>query len=330
MATPSITLTRSRPSARSQPSGGGPRLVLALACALALTLLCAGCSEKSQPLKRQPRGETKAAMSARPVFNPDKPGASNAERSISQALQIKRGREALALRKPTLALTHLRQALTILAGSPRSAEIHFLMGRAFDMADQAQQAMVAYEKGVAVEPSNPLGHYLLARSYKAAKRLEPAYTSIQRAASLAPKVLVYRFDRVTIELDLGKKQQGERSYRDYEKLRDQYIAQLKGGQDKKRLAAVNALGSVPSDPVNIRALRDTLGHKNPALRSAVALALADSGSDDPAVRKALSAQLALEKDPDAQRAIRTALGKLPLSPQRPAPPMAGMKPATSP
>jgi len=258
-------------------------------------------------------------MSARRVFDPDKPGASNAERSISQALRIKRGKEALAQQKPTLALTHLRQALATLSGSPRNAEIHFLMGRAFDMAGQAQQAMAAYEKGVAVEPSNPLGHYLLARSYKAAKRLDQAYTSIQRAVSLAPKVLVYRFDRVTIELDLGKKQRGERSYGDYEKLRNDYIAQLKGRQDKKRLAAVNALGSVPTDPINVRALREALGHKSPALRSAVAQALAGSGSADPNLRKALSAQLAVEKDPDAQRAIRTALGKLPLSPPRPTP-----------
>ena len=210
-------------------------------------------------------------MGARPVFNPDKPGASNAERSIAQAMQIKRGKEELAQQKPTLALTYLRQALAKLPGSPRNAEIHFLMGRAYDMAEQPQQAMVAYEKGVAVEPSNPVGHYLLARSYKAAKRLAQAFTSIQRAVSLAPRVLVYRFDRVTIELDLGKKQEGEQSYRAYEKLRNDYIAQLKGGQDKKRLAAVNALASVPTDPVNIRTLRFTLGDKSPALRTAVAL-----------------------------------------------------------
>lgn len=255
-------------------------------------------------------------MGARPVFNPDKPGASNAERSISQAMHIKRGKEGLAQQKPTLALTSLRQALATLPGSPRTAEIHFLMGRAFDMAGQPQQAMVAYEKGVAVEPSNPLGHYLLALSYKMAKRLTQAYTSIQRAISLAPRVLVYRFDRVTIELDLGKKKLGEQSYRAYEKLRNDYIAQLKGGPDKRRLAAANALGSVPTDPVNIRSLWRTLSDKNPVLRSAVAQALANSGTVDPEVRKALSAQLALEKDPGVQRAIRTALGKLPLTPPR--------------
>jgi tetratricopeptide (TPR) repeat protein len=243
---------------------------------------------------------------------------------------IKRGKESLAQQKPTLALTHLRQALATLPGSPRSAEIHFLMGRAFDMAGQAQQAMAAYEKGVAVEPSNPLGHYLLAWSYKTARRLGQAHASIRRAVSLAPKVLVYRFDLVTIELDLGNKQQGERSYRDYEKLRNDYIAQLKGGQDKKPLAAVNVLGTVPADPVNIRALRDALNDKSPDLRSAVAQALADSGSGDPTVRKALSARLALEKAPDVQRAIRTALGKLPLSPKQSTPPAAPMKPAPTP
>jgi tetratricopeptide (TPR) repeat protein len=281
----------------------------------ALALVGTGCSESNQPLKRKSGGKSKAVMRARPVYNPNKPGTSNAERSISQALRIKRGKSALTQQKPTLALTHLRQALATLAGSPRTAEIHLLMGRAFDMADQPQQAMVAYEKGVAVEPSNPAGHYLLARSYKAAKQLGRAYASIQRASSLAPKVLVYHFDRVTIELDLGKKQQGERSYRGYEKLRNDYIAQLKGGRDKKRLAAVHALGSVPSDPINIRALIGTLGAKSPALRSATALALADSDSKDPGLRKALSTQLAVEKDPTAQRSLRTALGKLPLSPQ---------------
>ncbi len=284
----------------------------AAALTLGLTLL-GGCTESSQPLKRKPREKNKATVPAkRQVFNPDKPGASNAERSISQALLIKRGKEALAQQKPTLALTHLRQALATLPGSPRSAEIHFVMGRAFDMAKQPQQAMVAYEKGVAVEPSNPLGHYLLARSYKAAKRLAQAHSSIRRAVSLAPKVLMYRFDRVTIELDLGKKQLGERSYRAYEKLRNDYIAQLKGGKDRKRLAAAQALGSVPTDPVNIRSLRDMLGDKNPGLRAAVAQALADSGTADKTVRTALSAQLAKEKDADVQRAIRTALGKLPL------------------
>ncbi len=314
----SISLTQN-PSSASGPALAG---VLAVAMAAFVALVCTGCTESSQPLKRQSnaRSTTPTAMRARPVFNPNKPGTSNAERSISQALQIKRGRSALAQQKPTLALTHLRQALATLPGSPRSAEIHLLMGRAFDMADQAQQAMVAYEKGVAVEPSNPMGHYLLARSYKAAKRLDQAYTSIQRASSLAPKVLVYHFDRVTIELDLGKKTQGEKSYRGYEKLRNDYIAQLKGGRDKTRLSAVNALGSVPTDPINIRALQDTLSDKSAALRSAAAQALADSGSGDPALRKALSTQLAVEKDPTAQRAIRTALGKLPLPRRRTAAP----------
>ncbi len=296
-----------------------PNLYSASLVAAVLGLMAAGCTESSQPLKRQAGEKPKATMGARPVFNPDKPGASNAARSISQALQIKRGKSALARKKPTLALTHLRQALATLPGSPRSAEIHLLMGRAFDMADQAQQAMVAYEKGVAVEPSNPAGHYLLAHSYKASKQLGRAYASIQRAASLAPKVLVYQFDRVTIELDLGRKKQGEQSYRGYEKLRNDYIAQLKGGQDPKRLAATNALGSVPSDPVNIRALLDALGDKNPALRTAVAHALADSGSGDATLRKGLSAQLAVEKDPGVARAIRTALGKLPLPPNKSTP-----------
>jgi tetratricopeptide (TPR) repeat protein len=292
-------------------------------------LLAPSCSESSQPLKRPPKESAPAPRSPRRAFNPDKPGASNAERSITQALQIKRGQEALAREKPTLALPHLRQALATLPGSPRTAEIHFLMGRAFDMAGQAQQALVAYEKGVAVEPSNPVGHYLLARSYKAAKRFTQAYAAIRRAVSLAPKVLVYRFDHVTIELDLGKKQQAERSFRDYEKLRSDHIAQLKGGQERQRIAAANALGTVPSDPVNIHALRRALGAKSPAVRTAVAQALAESGSGDPTVRKALSAQLARERDADAQRALRTALGKLPLPPPRPAPTSPG-RPAAPP
>lgn len=301
--------------ARTNRTRGWP---LALLCGLTVV---GSCNESSQPLKRKPPSKTAKGrpMAARPAFNPEKPGASNAERSITQALQIKRARSALAQQKPTLALTHLRQALATLPGSPRSAEIHFLTGRAHDMAGQASQAMVAYEKGVAVEPSNPLGHYLLARSYKAARRLAQAHASIRRAVSLAPRVLAYRFDRVTIELDLGKKQQGEKSYRDYEKLRNDLIAQLKGGDDRKRLAAANGLGTVPSDPVNIQALRDALGAKEPGLRTAVAQALADSGTPDPTVRKALSNRLAQEKDPAVQRAIRAALGKLPLPKKAPTP-----------
>lgn len=291
---------------------------LAVLCGTAVSV---GCTESSQPLKRKPAEKTNASRPSAPrrAFNPNKPGSTNAERSIGQALQIKRAKESLAQQKPTLALTHLRQALATLPGSPRSAEIHFLTGRAHDMAGQAQQAMVAYEKGVAVEPSNPLGHYLLARSYKAARRLAQAHTSIRRAVSLAPRVLVYRFDRVTIELDLGKKQQGEKSYREYEKLRNDAIAQLKGGDDRKRLAAAKELGSVPSDPINIRALRDGLAAKPPGLRTAVAQALADSGTPDPTVRKALSNRLAQEKDPTVQRAIRAALGKLPLPKGGPSP-----------
>ncbi len=286
--------------------------VLLLCAPLALSVACSESSQPIQPPSSSAPGPTPPPR--RRAFNPDKPGRSNAERSIGQALLIKRAEEALGRGKPTLALSHLRQALATLPGSPRSAEIYLLMGRSFDMAEEAEQSLAAYEKAAALEPANPLAHYLLARSYKAAKRLDRAYASIRRAVSLAPRILVYRFDRVTIELDLKKKVQGELSFREYEKLRNDYIARLKGaaGAERLRLAAVSALGSVPSDPVNIRALRDALGDKSANIRAAVARALAGSGTTDPSVRKALSARLRSESDPDAKHAIRTALGKLPL------------------
>ncbi|MFH2005807.1 MAG: tetratricopeptide repeat protein, partial [bacterium] len=285
-----------------------------LSALLLALVLSGGCSDRTQPLKRQDKDSKKAKPRATGPGRAlgSEASQSNAERSIRQAMQIKRGEEALARGRHSEALTHLRQALATLPGSPRSAHIHFLMGRAHEQAGQPQQAIVAFEKGVAIEPSNPTGHYLLALAYKATKRLERALQAIRRAVSLAPRVLVYHFDQVTIELDLGRKLQGERSYQDYEKLRNDLVAQLKATQERKRIAAARALGTVPVDMMNLRALRDALGDKSASVRAEVAQALADSGTPDPSVRKALSVQLAQEKNSDVIKAIRGALGRLPL------------------
>lgn len=280
---------------------------------------------------------------AAPAIDPARPGSSNAERSISQAMEIKRAEDALAAGQAELALGHLRRALELLPTSPRAAEIHLLMGRAQEQAGAGQLALAAFEKAVALEPGNPAGHYLLALAYKSAKDLPRAHEAIVKAVTLAPMNLSYRFDRVTIELAQDRKVEAERSFTEYEKRRDDLIAQLKAApaivpgdptppkagakrDDRKRLLALAALAAVPSDERILDALASVLGDPSTAVRTAAAQALGDSGTSDPKIRKALVERTANEKDAAVRKVLRETLTRLPEP--RPAP--EGRPPASAP
>lgn len=290
-----------------------------LALVAALAIVGIHCSENTRPVKGTSRSSSKARPAVRTApraaMGPGTP--SQAELSIQQAMQIKRGEDALAARRPAEALKHLSQALHTLPTSRRAAEIHLLMGQAYEMTDQHQLAIAAYEKAVALEPAQPAGHYLLAMAYKAAKRYDRAHAAIRKAISLAPRNLAYRFDRVTIELDRGWKLQAESSYREYEKRRNDVIALLKAGDVRKRLLALAALAAVPSDRVNLTALQGVLADPKPEIRAAAARALGASGTRDPAVRKALQSRLESEQDATVSKALRGALARLPLPPMLP-------------
>jgi tetratricopeptide (TPR) repeat protein len=300
---------------------------------LGCTLLA--CSDETQPVKRQ----TGSAMDNRKTGGGARPGPvtgkgasaerrragarpnAKAERAIGQAMQIKRGEDALAAGNPSEAVRHLEQALQTLPGSPRAAEIHLLLGRAYEREGQPQRAVASFEKAVALEPANPAGHYLLALSYKQAKKLEAAHEAIRQAIRLAPANLVYRFDRVTIELQRGRKLQAEKSYTEYEKRRDDLIAKLKTTTDpvRKRLLALNALAAVPTDEKNLTALRQVLDDAKPEIRAAAAHALGRSGTRDPTLQKALQRRLEAESKPTVTQAIRQALANLPQPPPKPNP-----------
>ena len=300
---------------------------------LGCTLLA--CSDKTQPVKRQAgsaMGSSETGGGARPGpasgkgASPTKRRAgaranAKGERAIGQAMQIKRGEDALAAGNAAEAVRHLEQALQILPGSPRTAEIHLLLGRAYERVGQPQRAVASFEKAVALEPANPAGHYLLALSYKQAKKLEAAHETIRRAIRLAPANLVYRFDRVTIELQRGRKLQAEKSYTEYEKRRDDLIAKLKTTTDpvRKRLLALNALAAVPTDEKNLTAIGQALDDPKPEVRAAAAHALGRSGTRNPALRKALQRRLKTESKPTVTQAIRQALATLPLPPQKTSP-----------
>jgi tetratricopeptide (TPR) repeat protein len=243
-------------------------------------------------------------------------------------MEIKRAEDALGAGQTELALGHLKHALELLPSSPRAAEIHLLTGRAHEQTGAGQKAIAAFEKAVALEPGNPAGHYLLALSYKAAKDFPRAHEAILKAVTLAPMNISYRFDRVTIELELGRKAEAERSFTEYEKRRDELIAQLKEGagadpgggpagasppkrDHRKRLLALAALAAVPSDERILQALASVLGDPSPEIRTAAAQALGDSATSDPKIRQTLVERVDQEKDASVRKVLRDSLARLP-------------------
>lgn len=280
------------------------RLVLGILLGLPLA-----CSDKTGPIRRLKKKNT--APKKERTFNPDRPGPSSAAKAIGQAMHIKRGEDALARRQPGEALDHLRKALAELPGSPRSAEIHLLMGQAHELLGRPEQALAAFEKGVALAPTNPSGHYLLALTYKSRRRYDEAHKRMVQAITLAPARLVFRFDLVTIELAQGRKQAADKSFRQYEKLRSDLIARLRAGEERQRLAALRELGSVLSDEVNVAAIATLIPNRSAALRTAAARAIGESATRKTGIRQALTRQLARETDDGAREALRQALARLP-------------------
>lgn len=301
------------------------------ALALATSAVLGGCSEKTRPVKghgEQNDGVKQASSGAAgraPGLDPARPGPSQAERSITQAMEIKRAEDALLAGQPEVALGHLRRALTLLPSSPRAAEIHLLTGRAHEHAGAQEHAVAAFEKAVALEPGNPAGHYLVARSYKAANDLPRAHQAIQKAITLAPKNLAYRFDRVTVELAMDRKLEAERSFTEYERRRDDLIAELKAGRGRTdpdtppsgtddhrvRLLALAALAAVPADEKNLKALASALEDPSAEVRAAAARGLRESGTSDQEIREALVSRLPREKDATVHKVLREALAQFP-------------------
>jgi tetratricopeptide (TPR) repeat protein len=284
------------------------RLPFALLVALAVS---SGCSGKSQPIRRQAAPAKPTGMTAPLTIDPERPGDSEAARALSVAFLLKRAEEALRQRRSADALRDLGTALRNAPGSPRAAEIHLLMGRAQELEGRPEQALAEYEKVVALEPGNPLGHYAVALVLSSLERPGPAVDAMQKAVTLSPRRLVYRFDLVTMLLARDEKQRAEAAFTEYEKIRNDFIAQLRSGPEAQRVDAARELGSVMSDELGLGALAATLADPSAVLRQAAALALGDSGSTAPGVRQALTDALAREKDAKVLETLRAALNALP-------------------
>jgi tetratricopeptide (TPR) repeat protein len=311
---------RRRRSAAQQISGHLSRSLL-VAALFAASLAGPACSEKNRPLKRQSTPPAGDARSRPLKIDPDKPGDSEAARAISTAFLQKRAEDALRQRRPADAIQDLEKAFANAPGSPRSAELRLLLGRAHELAEHSEQALAEYEKALALEPGNPVAHYAIALLLQAMRRVDPALAAMQKAISLSPKRLVYRLDLVTLLLAKDDKARADAAFTEYERIRNDVIAQARSGADPQRIEAVMELGTVMSDEIALATLTAVLADASASLRTAAAQAIGASGATAPKVRQTLDEQLAREKDPKVMEAIRAALNALPpsVAPKAPGP-----------